>query len=187
MPSPPDPPLDAAAITAILAAHAVDYVLIGGVAVQAHGYTRATNDLDLVAAPDLANLSRLGEALSELEGRLARSERPVNLSDPQLLRRAPLIPITTKHGRLDLINLDQLPGAPRRYEDLRARAITARVSGHEIQVAGVDDLVRLKRAAGREFDLRDIAALTRTDAELQRESRERDRSLELDPESLEDQ
>jgi hypothetical protein len=182
----PDPPLDAAAITAILAAHAVDYVLIGGVAVQAHGYTRATNDLDVVAAPELANLSRLGEALTELEARLARSARRVDLSDPHLLRRAPLIPIATKHGRLDLINLDQLPGAPRSYEDLRARAITARVAGHDIPVAGVDDLVRLKRAAGRESDLRDIAALTRTDEELERESRERDRSLELDPESLDD-
>jgi hypothetical protein len=167
-----------------LAAHAVDYVLIGGVAVQAHGYVRATNDLDVVAPPDLANLGRLGEALSELDARLARSERPVNLGDPHLLRRAPLIPISTKHGRLDLVNLDQLPGAPRSYEDLRTRAITARVAGHEIRVAGVDDLVRLKRAAGREVDLRDIAALTRTDKELERESRERDRSLELDPDSL---
>jgi hypothetical protein len=184
VPAPPDPALDAAGITRVLAAHEVDYVLIGGVAVQAHGYIRATNDLDIVAAPDLANLSRLGEALTELEARLARSERVVNVDDPHLLRRAPLIPLVTKHGRLDLINLDQLPGAPRSYKDLRARAIIARVADHGVPVASVDDLIRLKRAAGRDIDLADIAALTRTDEELKRESRNRDRSLELDPESL---
>ena len=153
---------------------------------QAHGYIRATNDLDIVAAPDLANLSRLSEALIELQARHARSERAVNLGDPHLLRRAPLIPLVTKHGRLDLINLDQLPGAPRSYEDLRARAISARVADHEVPVAGVDDLIRLKRAAGREVDLDDIAALTRTDEELERESHKRDRSLELDPETRDD-
>src|ERR671930_189845 len=101
MASRPDPALDAAAITATLAAHEVDYVLIGGVAVQAHGYIRATNDLDIVAAPELANLSRLGEALVELHARLARGQREVNVTDPPLLRRAPLIPLITRHGRLD--------------------------------------------------------------------------------------
>ena len=53
---------------AVLAEHRVDYVVVGGVAVQVHGHVRMTNDLDLIPAPDRANLTRLAEALNELEG-----------------------------------------------------------------------------------------------------------------------
>jgi hypothetical protein len=186
MPRSPEPGLDAAAIIVALTEHAVDFVVIGGVAVQAHGYVRGTNDLDLVPEPGLRNLSRLGEALAQIGARLARSDRPFDVTNPQLLKRAPLIPLTTRHGRVDLINLDQIPGAPRSYVDLRARATLAHLGDAEVPIAGLDDLVRMKRAAGREEDLRDLAALTRSDEDLERESRERDRSLELDPDELEE-
>ena len=46
------------------------------------------------------------------------------------------------------------------------------LDGYEVAVAGLDDLVRMKRAAGRPQDLTDIGALTRDDEELEREARE---------------
>src|SRR5204862_7515993 len=56
-------PLDAARVLKALDEHAVDYTLIGGLAVQAHGHTRTTQDIDIVPAPDAANLERLVEVL----------------------------------------------------------------------------------------------------------------------------
>ncbi len=50
----PEPGLEAERILAALAKHRVDYVLIGGLAVQAHGHVRTTNDADLIPAPDPA-------------------------------------------------------------------------------------------------------------------------------------
>ena len=38
----------------------VDFIVIGGVAVGVHGFIRATEDLDIVPDPDVANLERLG-------------------------------------------------------------------------------------------------------------------------------
>jgi predicted nucleotidyltransferase len=62
----PDTPLDAERILRALAEHRVDFVLIGGLAVQTHGHVRTTNDADLIPAPDPDNLKRLAEAVRSL-------------------------------------------------------------------------------------------------------------------------
>jgi len=48
----------------------VDFVVIGGVAVGAHGFIRGTEDLDVVPDPDPDNLSRLSVALDKLDSTL---------------------------------------------------------------------------------------------------------------------
>ncbi len=91
---------------------------MGGVAVQAHGYIRATADLDVVPRPTLLNLSRLGETLVELEAAPRRTTATINVTDPQLLKRVPMVPLITRYGRLDLLNIEHLAGAPASYEEL---------------------------------------------------------------------
>jgi predicted nucleotidyltransferase len=168
----PDTPFDPRQILLTLAEHGVDFVVVGGVAVQAHGLGRGTRDLDIIPRPDLVNLSRLGEALAALGARLLRADRPIDVTDPQLLKRAPLVPLVTEYGRLDLLNVALTSGAPRSYDELRARAVESPIEGRSVFVAGLDDLIRMKRAAGRDVDLADIGALTRSDEELEREARE---------------
>lgn len=46
------------------------------------------------------------------------------------------------------------------YPQMRARAVHRRVRNVDIPIVGVDDLIRMKRAAGRPRDMADIAALT---------------------------
>ena len=147
-------------ILRVLLEHRVDFVVIGGVAVQAHGYIRSTRDLDIVARPSALNMSRLSEALAELEAE-PRGSALANLADPHLLRRAALVPIITRVGPLDLLNIEHVAGAPRGYDALREDALTIEVDGGQVAVAGLSDLVRMKRAAGRDQDLADIEALTR--------------------------
>jgi predicted nucleotidyltransferase len=154
------------AILEVLSREEVDFIIVGGIAVQAHGYLRGTGDLDLIPRPTTLNLSRLAEALAELEAEVWRATRPVNVTDPHLLRRAPMIPLVTRYGRLDLLNIELTQGAPSSYDDLAARALVVEIEGQELAVAGLDDLIRMKRAAGREQDLLDIAALARADEEL---------------------
>jgi predicted nucleotidyltransferase len=167
-----DRPLRAGDLLRALVAGGVEFVVVGGIAVQAHGYIRGTADVDVVPRPTLVNLSRLAEVLVALEAQPIRPTARMNVSDPHLLRRAPLVPLLTQDGRLDLIDIEHLPGAPRTFDELRARALVVNLDGAEIPVAGLDDLVRMKRAAGRPQDLMDIGALTRDDEELEREARE---------------
>lgn len=147
-----DIPLDARALLKTLAEHDVDYVVIGGLAAQAHGHTRTTQDLDLVPDPSPANLQRLLAALSAL------GARPVGEGDPRPVRLPPtgVLELDTNAGGID-VHLNPPGAAP--YEQLRARALAIEVD-RPVLVAGLDDLIAMKRASGRPIDRSDILALT---------------------------
>jgi hypothetical protein len=163
MHAPPDRLFEADEILVTLAEYGLDFVVVGGIAVQTHGYIRGTNDVDIVARPTALNFSRLSEALADLRAEL-RGPGSLKLTDPNQMLRAPLIPVITKAGPLDIVHIDHLAGAPGTYDRLRNSALSVRLRDHEVAVAGLEDLIRMKRAAGREADLMDIEALTR-DAE----------------------
>jgi predicted nucleotidyltransferase len=155
-----DRPFRADEILRTLNENRVDYVVIGGIAVQAQGYIRATRDLDIIVRPTTLNLTRLSEAFGHLQAEL-RTPGTLALTDPHQLRRAPLIPVMTSAGPLDVVNVEHVAGAPRSYDRLREAALVVELGDLEVPIAGVSDLIRLKRAAGRPHDLMDIEALTR--------------------------
>jgi len=165
-----EPIFDPERILLVLGGRQVDFVIVGGVAVQSHGHGRFTRDLDIVPNLQLLNLSRLGEALAELEAKPFRSRPRIDVTDPQLLRRVPQVALITLYGRLDVLSIEHLAGAPRSYELLRSGAVEAVAAGQVIAVAGLDDLIRMKRAAGRDQDLEDIGVLTRDDDQLEDEA-----------------
>jgi predicted nucleotidyltransferase len=164
--------VDARALFGVLREHGVEYLVVGGFAVYAHGVLRGTVDLDIIPRPDLANLSRLGEALVSIGARVHRATQPVNINDPHMLRRASLVPLMTDHGRLDLLNVASTSGVPANYAELRERALEIGLDDIPLAILGLDDLVRMKRAAGRDQDLADIRALTALDDDLAREAGE---------------
>jgi hypothetical protein len=156
----PDRAFSADEILRVLTTHDVDFVVIGGIAVQGHGYLRGTYDLDIIIEPAILNVTRLSEALAELEAELRVPGR-LSLADPHQLQRAPLISTITKFGPLDVVHVQHVAGPPRSYEALHASALVIMLDVIEVPVAGLSDLIRMKRAAGRDQDLADIEALTR--------------------------
>jgi len=59
--------LQADEIAAALLRGGIDFIIIGGLAVGAHGFVRATKDIDIVPSPAADNLRRLAKVLRELE------------------------------------------------------------------------------------------------------------------------
>lgn len=157
-----DAPLDAQRILEVLAEHAVEYVIVGGLAVQTHGHVRTTVDIDVFPLPNRPNLERLADALNALDARILNPGREGLKIDAAMLPRATLWQFATPHGAIDVLH--DAPGAPP-YQDLRARALEIRLGELELAVVGRDDLVGMKRASGRSVDLEDIAALAELDAE----------------------
>ena len=154
------PIADQERLLSTLAAHRVDFLVAGGVAVIMHGYSRFTRDLDIIPSPDQSSMRDLAAALSELQAHAvtARGERvEVDLAHPESLSVGNYF-LSTKFGALDLFNGPR-PDL-RRYRRLEAAATSVEVAGHDVKVISKADLIAMKRDAGRPKDLRDIAALT---------------------------
>jgi predicted nucleotidyltransferase len=140
-----------------LADAGVDFVVIGAIAVVAHGHIRTTRDLDITYATDQENLDALGRALVAQDARLRGVAEVVPfVPDGRTLRGAELLTLETASGSLDL--LASPPGAPP-YAQLKARAEPIRIEGRAVLIASIEDLIAMKQAAGRPRDLEDIEAL----------------------------
>jgi hypothetical protein len=160
-------------LLAVLARHEVDFVVIGGVAVQAYGHLRTTRDLDVIAAPTPENGRRLAAALRDLEAvnRGIDAEHLHDPTDPETFAEAGSLFLDTRAGMLDV--MQDAAGAPP-YDELRERSVPVPLGPMEVRVAGIDHLIGLKRAAGRPVDQEDIAVL----ADLQRLAREHEPDLD---------
>jgi hypothetical protein len=132
-------------------------VVIGGVAVVVQASPRFTRDLDISYATDAANLERLGTVLVELDAKLRGVEDDVPFRpDARTLRRTEMLTLTTRDGDLDLLAAP--PGSPG-YPALRRRADIVDLDGDAVRIASVEDLIEMKRAAGRGQDEIDIESL----------------------------
>jgi predicted nucleotidyltransferase len=150
-------PLDAERILRAFADHGVDYVLIGGLAVQTHGHVRTTNDADVIPAPDPPNLERLADALRSLEARVLNPGEEETEIDGRMLPRATIWQFVTRDGGIDVMH--EVPGG-RSYPELRERAMHVQLGDIDVPVVGLDDLIQMKLARGRPVDLDDVASLT---------------------------
>ena len=144
----------------LLARHEVRYVLVGGLAAITHGSSLVTVDVDICYARDRPNLERLADALREIHADLRGAEPglPFRL-DAATLERGDSFTLATDLGALDIL---ATPSGTAGYDDLARTADRLELFGHEVLVASVDDLIRMKRAAGRTKDLlavEELAAL----------------------------
>jgi len=155
------PELDIQGLLEQLAAAAVDYIVIGGVAVGFHGYVRATKDLDVVPEPSRENLERLAALLRSLNAELDGAgdfdagELPDPL-DPEVLAQGGNWVLQTRLGRFDLM---QWQGERELWEMLSPAAVEVDLDGVLVKVAGYEDLIALKEQAGRPSDLEDLERL----------------------------
>lgn len=151
------PELDVQELLRRLTAGGVDFVVIGAFAVVLHGSARLTRDLDIIFAPDGGNLEALGRVLVTLEAKLRDVDEDVPfMPDAGTLAGVQLLTLTTTSGWLDVHRT--VDGAPP-YDRLRRNAERMDVGDFFVLVASPDDLIAMKRAAGRGQDLADIAEL----------------------------
>lgn len=136
----------------------VRFVVIGGVAVGAHGYVRATADLDLVPDPDPENLDRLITALDSLEATLptAGDRRFTPDGDAGEIRRGGNVTADTKFGGLDIVQLAE--GVPV-YSQLDQDAVDSDLLGTPVRVCSLARLREMKEAQGRAQDRADLENL----------------------------
>lgn len=126
-----------------------------------------TNDLDICHARDLKNLRALAGALADLEASLRGAPEGLPFHpDAETLARGDHFTFSTNAGNLDCHGT---PAGSRGFADLIAGSAPMKLDSIEIRVASVDDLIRLKRAAGRPKDLIEVEILGALKEEMERQ------------------
>ncbi len=140
-----------------LVAADIRFVLVGGLAVNAWGYIRATQDVDIVPDPSPTNLKRLGILLAGIGGRVDVDGRLLdsNAISP-FLRAGDRTLVVTDLGRVDI--LQGLPQVPS-FSALDAEATDVDMDGLAVRVCSLGHLLEMKRASERPRDRDDLETL----------------------------
>lgn len=135
----------------LLTQYQVEFVIVGGVAIGAHGSSYLTYDLDVAYARTRRNLKQLAAALTPYHPRPRNfpAELPFTW-DEQTIKQATSFTLTTDLGNIDL--LGEVAGLGD-YEQVRARSVVMNLFDLECRVLTLDALIESKRAAGRTKDL----------------------------------
>ncbi len=156
--APPEPKLDEAA--AALVAEGARFVVIGGFAVIANRFVRATEDVDFLVPDDDGNDRRVLAALRGLDAVRLRDEAP--LLDEHLLGQTHLRAISSA-GIIDILR-GGLP--PLDFDTVARDAIKADYGEVEFLIAGLRSIVGFKRLADRPRDRNDLIGLGEIHGEL---------------------
>ncbi len=139
----------------------VEFVLVGGLAVNAWGVVRGTKDVDIVVAPDPENLKRIAEVAVEAHGHVQKGEALLStpFSIAAELASGERVAIETELGLLDVVQgLDGVPP----YAELHASAVDTEILGVKVAVCSISALRQMKQAADRPRDRVDIEDLDST-------------------------
>ena len=154
----PEPKLDEAA--SALVAEGAKFVVIGGFAVIANRFVRATEDVDFLVPDDPGNDRRVLAGLRQLDAVRFRDEAP--LRDEHLLGQTHLRALT-RAGIVDVMR-GGLP--PLDFDTVAGEAMNAAYDNVEFPVASLRSIVGFKRLAGRPRDRNDLIGLEEIHGEL---------------------
>lgn len=143
-------PFDPLGALEVLVDHGVRFVLIGGFAAAIRGAPLVTGDLDICHATDRTNLDRLAAALRALDATLRGAPPDVPfVLDARTLAAGDHFTFATRAGPLDCL---ATPAGTGGFADLDAAATDEDLDGLVVRVAALEDLIRMKHAAGRPQD-----------------------------------
>ncbi|MGH7710275.1 MAG: nucleotidyltransferase [Gemmatimonadaceae bacterium] len=128
-----------------------EFLVVGAHALAAHGLPRATGDFDLWVRPSRENAARVYRALARYGAPLDRITE-ADFASPDVVFQIGVEPL-----RIDVMTT--ISGVD--FDDAWSRKITASLGGREVFVISAIDLMRNKRATGREGDLLDLKRLER--------------------------
>ena len=141
----------------------VEFVLVGGLAVQLHGFLRATFDIDLVLAMDEENLLRFIDVAKQLGLIPVMPVAIDSLRDAQQIeqwhREKGMLSFSLREPQIGGSVVDVLVRPEVPFETLAAHAVIGELFGRQLRIAAIEDLLVMKRVSNRPKDQIDIMAL----------------------------
>lgn len=139
--------MDTESLLRLLKEHKVEFVIIGATAFPVHGYVRATLDIDIFIRAERDNAQRILAALTEFGYDMADVSLEDIMTKKILIRQYPVE--TDIHPFVKGIT----------FEDVWKSKVEAEFGKTPVFFAALDDLITMKKAAGRTKDLEDLKFL----------------------------
>ena len=141
----------------------IDYLVVGGLAVNFHGIPRMTYDIDLMVLLDPKNVLKLVTKLTQWGYKPKIPVDPRDLAD-EMKRNSWIFEKGMKalnfySETLPIAEIDIVIDSPIPYEELKNRAIKVDLPDEKIPAVSIHDLIELKLRAGRKQDLADVEHL----------------------------
>jgi hypothetical protein len=155
--------LDYQSIFQGLSREKIDYVVIGGLAVNLHGIPRMTYDMDLVILLDPENIMKIVNKLANWGYSPRAPVQPKDLADEKKremwIKEKNLKAFSFFSEKHPVGEIDLLIDSPIPYKDVRERAILFDLGGVGVPVISIPDLIELKMKSGRKQDISDVEHL----------------------------
>lgn len=142
-------PRDFSEFVQLLNAHGAEYVIIGGYALAVHGYVRYTGDIDFFIALNPANAARMLSVFHAFGLRTPDIDTALFMDEGKIIR------VGSEPMRLEVLN--KISGVD--FDECYRNRKTILIDGVSVNFLGYHELLKNKRAAGREKDLADVAEL----------------------------
>jgi hypothetical protein len=136
-----------------LLASNVDFLLVGAYAMAAHGFPRATADIDILVRPDADNAKRLYRALVEFGAPLH------NVTEQDFAAPGAILQIGVQPRRIDIIT--EIDGLT--FSQAAEGKKMVNLEGLAVPVIAKNKLIANKQATGREKDRLDVETLKRAE------------------------
>ncbi len=141
----------------------VDYVLVGGIAVNLHGAIRMTADADLIVHLEKTNVHKFAELMTAQGYKPRAPVSPFQLADENArkdwIEHKEMKVFSFFHNTDHFKIVDVFVTEPIPFKDLLRESVVRDIEGIRVRYASIDHMLLLKKQAGREQDLEDIRAL----------------------------
>jgi predicted nucleotidyltransferase len=141
----------------------IDYLVVGGLAVNFHGVPRMTYDIDLMILLEPENILKLVTKLTQWGYRPKIPIDPRDLADEikreSWIHEKGMKALNFYSETLPIGEIDIIIDSPIPYEKLKGRAIKVELRDEKIPTVSIHDLIELKLRAGRKQDLADVEHL----------------------------
>jgi len=141
----------------------IDYLVVGGLAVNFHGVPRMTYDIDLMILLQQENISKFVTKVTDWGYRPKIPVNPMDLADEakrkswvqeKRMKAINFYSETLPIGEIDIIFDSLIP-----YDELKSRAVLIEIGSEKIPTVSIHDLIKLKQNSGRKQDLADVEYL----------------------------
>jgi predicted nucleotidyltransferase len=141
----------------------IDYLVVGGLAVNFHGVPRMTYDIDIMILLEAENVSKLVAKLTKWGYRPKVSINPKELADEakrnSWIQEKRMKAVNFYSEILPIGEIDIVFDSPIPYSELKRRAVMIELQEEKIPTISIHDLIELKQKSGRKQDIADVEYL----------------------------